>query len=159
VRWLVVFAVVTLPAWLLLGGWFVLQFNASQAPTGDQIAYEAHVGGFLAGIVLLLLPVLGWKEHVELPEWGLRLRGKLDTGARSSALHVTEPRGGRESTTRRRARAAGRALRRRARAGATPPSTTRSRPPSSATSVVRDTGARAETAPSCGPASCAAPST
>jgi hypothetical protein len=35
------------------------------------------------------LPVLGWKEHVELPEWGLRLRGKLDTGARSSALHVT----------------------------------------------------------------------
>jgi hypothetical protein len=34
------------------------------------------------------LPVLGWKEHVELPEWGLRLRGKLDTGARSSALHV-----------------------------------------------------------------------
>ncbi len=36
------------------------------------------------------LPVLGWKEHVELPEWGLKLRGKLDTGARSSALHVTE---------------------------------------------------------------------
>jgi hypothetical protein len=35
------------------------------------------------------LPVLGWKEHVELPDWGLRLRGKLDTGARSSALHVT----------------------------------------------------------------------
>jgi hypothetical protein len=35
------------------------------------------------------LPVLGWKEHVELPAWGLRLRGKLDTGARSSALHVT----------------------------------------------------------------------
>jgi len=36
------------------------------------------------------LPVLGWKEHVELPEWGLKLRGKLDTGARSSALHVTD---------------------------------------------------------------------
>jgi hypothetical protein len=34
------------------------------------------------------LPVLGWKEHVELPAWGLRLRAKLDTGARSSALHV-----------------------------------------------------------------------
>jgi hypothetical protein len=38
----------------------------------------------------LPLPVLGWKEHVSLPEWGLELRGKLDTGARSSALHVTE---------------------------------------------------------------------
>ncbi len=35
------------------------------------------------------VPVLGWKEHVWLPEWDLRLRGKLDTGARSSALHVT----------------------------------------------------------------------
>lgn len=35
------------------------------------------------------LPVLGWKEHVTLPEWGLHLRAKLDTGARSSALHVT----------------------------------------------------------------------
>lgn len=55
VRWWVVFAVLTLPAWLLLGGWFVLQFNASQTPTGDQIAYEAHVGGFLAGILLLFV--------------------------------------------------------------------------------------------------------
>ena len=36
------------------------------------------------------LPVLGWKEHVLLPAWGLRLRAKLDTGARSSALHVSE---------------------------------------------------------------------
>lgn len=36
------------------------------------------------------LPVLGWKEHVRLPEWGLDLRAKLDTGARSSALHVTD---------------------------------------------------------------------
>ena len=35
------------------------------------------------------LPVLGWKEHVRLPEWDLELRAKLDTGARSSALHVT----------------------------------------------------------------------
>ena len=35
------------------------------------------------------VPIRGWKEHVVLPEWDLRLRGKLDTGARSSALHVT----------------------------------------------------------------------
>lgn len=35
-------------------------------------------------------PVLGWKEHIELPAWGLRLRAKLDTGARTSALHVRD---------------------------------------------------------------------
>lgn len=35
-------------------------------------------------------PVLiGWTEDVDLPEWNVRkLRAKIDTGARSSALHV-----------------------------------------------------------------------
>jgi len=35
------------------------------------------------------LPLIGWKERLDFPEWGIRrLRTKVDTGARTSALHV-----------------------------------------------------------------------
>ena len=41
---------------------------------------------------------IGWREWVEFPEWGFRLRAKADTGARSSAIdcaEITELPGGR----------------------------------------------------------------
>jgi hypothetical protein len=56
--------------------------------SADWLAFarvdSAHPPGSAAGPL-----ILGWAEYVEIPEWRIsRLRAKMDTGARSSALHV-----------------------------------------------------------------------
>jgi rhomboid family protein len=57
---IVIFTVVEVPAVLVLGVWFLLQFWAgSAALTGSAgeggVAYWAHVGGFVAGLLLIRL--------------------------------------------------------------------------------------------------------
>lgn len=33
--------------------------------------------------------VIGWREYIDFPEWGVKgIRAKVDTGARTSSLHV-----------------------------------------------------------------------
>lgn len=34
--------------------------------------------------------IIGWREWVEFPEWGLRMRAKADSGAKSSAIDCAE---------------------------------------------------------------------
>jgi membrane associated rhomboid family serine protease len=50
--------IIRLPAMLVLGFWFVLQFlqGGLAAPGGEGgVAYWAHIGGFVAGLVLIFL--------------------------------------------------------------------------------------------------------
>lgn len=53
---LVFFRIFALPAWVMLGLWFALQiFGGVGTPVeGGGVAYWAHSGGFLAGLVLAL---------------------------------------------------------------------------------------------------------
>ena len=68
---IVFFRVFTVPAWVMLGLWFLFQlFGGYSAVAGEGgVAYWAHAGGFMAGLVLTL-PVflrLGgpafWRRH------------------------------------------------------------------------------------------------
>ena len=56
------FTTVEVPAWLMLIYWFFIQFfsgvgsiGVTHASQGGGVAFFAHVGGFLAGIVLINL--------------------------------------------------------------------------------------------------------
>jgi membrane associated rhomboid family serine protease len=55
----IIFTVITLPAVLVLGVWFVLQLlPAFSDPTGvggGGVAYFAHIGGFLFGLIAIKL--------------------------------------------------------------------------------------------------------
>lgn len=66
---IIFFKVFPVPAWVMLGIWFALQlFNGvtSLGATGGGVAYWAHAGGFIVGL-LLILPY--WLKHGGLRFW------------------------------------------------------------------------------------------
>jgi membrane associated rhomboid family serine protease len=69
--WWIVF-VLYLPAWFFIGLWFLGQLSAVVLGVSNGVALFAHIGGFLAGLVLLR--VLGrrasWRRA--LPRWAAR---------------------------------------------------------------------------------------
>jgi membrane associated rhomboid family serine protease len=74
VIWLgIILIPLVLPAWIVIGYWFVLQalngfvtlganFRSGGA-SGDNVAYWAHIGGFIAGVLLIKVFTVG-RSHL-----------------------------------------------------------------------------------------------
>ncbi len=59
-----IFGRIRLPAFVVLGIWFVSQFfiGRGQQPEGGGVAWVAHVGGFIAGTILIFV-LGGWRPQ------------------------------------------------------------------------------------------------
>ncbi len=73
---IVIIRILPIPAWLMLGLWFGMQvFNGAAATPGTGgVAYWAHAGGFVFGLVLML-PVWLWRGG---PRFWRRTHGHPD---------------------------------------------------------------------------------
>jgi membrane associated rhomboid family serine protease len=75
ILWLFWGFVLSLPAWFVIAEFFVVNLLNALKPTspGGGVAFAAHVGGFIAGLVLL--PLLRVRHKVEYDPWqSLRTR-------------------------------------------------------------------------------------
>lgn len=50
--WITWFWFMTIPAWVVMGAWFILQCVNSVFGASESIAWYAHIGGFLTGVLL-----------------------------------------------------------------------------------------------------------
>jgi len=59
------FTTIALPAWAMLGYWFALQLFSGLFSSGEMggVAFWAHIGGFVAGVVLIKL--FAREEYIE----------------------------------------------------------------------------------------------
>ena len=57
----VFFFLLSLPAWVVIGGWFVVQVAGAQAldSSSGGVAVFAHIGGFLAGVLAIRPAMIG----------------------------------------------------------------------------------------------------
>jgi len=47
------FTILELPALLVLGGWFLLQALSAYTDASGSVAYFAHIGGFVFGLLAI----------------------------------------------------------------------------------------------------------
>jgi membrane associated rhomboid family serine protease len=72
---------ISVPALFMLGYWFLLQLLSGLPSLGDSVggvAFWAHIGGFVAGLVLSFL-------FVDRGRFDARLRSPVPTSARRAA--------------------------------------------------------------------------
>lgn len=62
-----VITVVSIPAVFFLGFWFILQLLYTWLGMGGNVAYWAHIGGFVAGMILGLIAKSKRKPKPEIP--------------------------------------------------------------------------------------------
>jgi membrane associated rhomboid family serine protease len=62
---LVLYVILPIPAFMFLGFWFLLQWVYWVTDISSGVAYFAHIGGFIAGIVLALIIGLNRKKARE----------------------------------------------------------------------------------------------
>ncbi|MFC1642886.1 rhomboid family intramembrane serine protease [Myxococcota bacterium] len=70
--WLLTGPLVTFPAWMAIGMWFVLNLFGGLSSfgmgLGDGVAYFAHLGGFIAGL-LLVRPSMRGRRRARTADW------------------------------------------------------------------------------------------
>ncbi|MGC4090686.1 MAG: rhomboid family intramembrane serine protease [Polyangiaceae bacterium] len=84
--WLLIGLFVTLPAWLAIGSWFLMNlWNALTQPNGGGgVAFVAHVGGFIVGMLSVRLVVRG-RRPIDRGRWtGWRPPARSSWSANSS---------------------------------------------------------------------------
>lgn len=80
------FQFIEIPAFFFLGIWFIFQFLSAAATAGQGgIAWWAHIGGFIFGVIFLRL-FLSFKE----PRFGGRLK-KITKRGKSDRIQVIRP--------------------------------------------------------------------
>jgi membrane associated rhomboid family serine protease len=80
--WIVIFfRIVNVPAWILLGLWFAMQLASGlmRAPGTPGVAFWAHIGGFVSGLILvsLLRPSVGVLQPARTRAFGTLPPGVL----------------------------------------------------------------------------------
>lgn len=82
------FPILPLPAWMVIGWWFFLNVMGELFSSGSPVAYIAHIGGFVTGLLLARSSIKPARSGAEVAEASEILSG---FGRRPAARTVKRP--------------------------------------------------------------------